>query len=300
MNKKLSSWIKAFRLRTLPLAIASVGMGGVIAFEHNGFNITIFLLILVTALSLQILSNLANDYGDAKSGLDFHNRTGPERSVQSGRIALADMKNAVIIAAVISLISGIFLLITALYNKPETFGFFLVVGLVSIVAAIAYTNGSIPYGYVGLGDIAVFFFFGLVGVGGTFYLLTSKLELTAVLPAISIGLLSTGVLNINNIRDMKSDKESGKYSIPVRLGVKGAVIYHWTLLFGAMISLAIFKYMNTQSMTEWLFILIYPLIILNGVKIHQIKSTQALDPYLRQLSISTLLMIILYWTGLFF
>ncbi|WP_425391046.1 1,4-dihydroxy-2-naphthoate polyprenyltransferase [Ekhidna sp.] len=291
----MKSWIKAFRLRTLPLAFAGWLVGSTLAGNVIALNYSIAGLTLLTAFFLQILSNLANDYGDASSGVD-EKRTGEERMVSSGRISPQAMKNAMIIFSILSLISGLFLLQLAF---PEDFFsaiVFLLIGLIGIAAAIKYTVGKNPYGYAGFGDLFVFVFFGLVLVFGTYYLQTKALDWEILLPSASLGLFSVGVLNVNNIRDIESDKAAGKNSIPVRIGRTKAVRYHIFLLQGGMLLSIVFVLLTFQSWVGLLFVLVNILFIKN-IRAVSYKPTSQLDPYLKQMAISTLLFSILFSVG---
>ena len=223
-------WLSALRLRTLPLAAASIIVGAGIAVHHQVFNPFIFLLSLSTALLLQILSNLANDYGDAVTGADDENRVGPKRAMQTGVITPKAMKNAIIITVVLTLISGLTLLMLALNDDLLGWLIFLGLGVLAIVAAITYTMGKLPYGYRALGDIAVFLFFGLLGVIGSFYLYALSFDWLLILPASSIGLLSAAVLNINNLRDVENDRKHNKTTLVVLLGRNVAFKYHLCLI----------------------------------------------------------------------
>ena len=211
-------WIGAMRPRTLPLAIACIGMGAFLAADADSFDGAIFGLSVLTTILLQILSNLANDYGDSQHGADSAERQGPARAVQSGAISPAAMRRSIILFAGLSFISGVTLLYLALGWQWQTFLFFLGLGLLSILAAITYTASKKPYGYVGLGDLSVVIFFGLMAVLGSSYLYLGHLHVAYVLPALSCGFFATAVLNVNNIRDIESDTAAGKRSIPVRIG----------------------------------------------------------------------------------
>ena len=291
----MKSWIKAFRLRTLPLAISGWMVGLSIAANASELDLTVAGLTLLTAVLLQILSNLANDYGDASSGVDAH-RTGEARMVSSGKITAAAMKRAMIIFSVLAFLSGSYLLYSAFPEDWVTALIFLGIGLIGIVAAIKYTVGKNPYGYAGFGDVFVFVFFGIVLVFGTYYLQTQTLSWEVLLPASSLGLFSVGVLNVNNIRDIESDKASGKYSIPVRLGRERAVIYHIILLiFGILASLT-YTVLNFTNWLQFLFIVVVVLLIKN-IKAVKSKPSAELDPYLKQMAISTLLFSILFSVG---
>ena len=155
--KKLKAWIDAFRLRTLPLSFSLIFVGSALAYQYDCFDVMIFVMAIVTTLFLQILSNISNDYGDAVSGADFAGRKGPQRAVQSGQIGYNEMKKAIYVFVLLSLVSGVALLITA-YPRLHTSGFVMMlsIGIASIIAAICYTIGKKPYGYIGLGDFFVF------------------------------------------------------------------------------------------------------------------------------------------------
>ncbi|MEP4120104.1 MAG: 1,4-dihydroxy-2-naphthoate polyprenyltransferase, partial [Gilvibacter sp.] len=289
---------QAFRFRTLPLALSSILMGNFLAKWQGSFEWSILGLAVSTTIFLQILSNLANDYGDSIHGADSEDREGPSRAVQTGAISKRQMKTAMIVFAVLSLISGLLLLATAFADQWLMIFTFLVLGLLAIYAAITYTAGKNPYGYRGLGDISVLIFFGLVGVFGSYYLQTKSLDWIVLLPALSCGLLATGVLNVNNIRDIESDENAGKISIPVRIGRDKAVIYHFCLLGLAMIASLVFTLLNFTSWTSFLFLLAFPFFIKNGWAVKTKTTASALDPYLKQLALTTLLFVLLLGVGL--
>lgn len=293
---EIKSWIHAFRLRTLPLALSSIGMAGFLAAAAGKFSTLIFALCCLTTILLQMLSNLANDYGDYVNGADHAERKGPKRAVQSGAIPLGQMKNAVILFSILCLASGISLLLVAFGVDWNSLLFFFVLGLLCIAAAVAYTVGKKPYGYAGWGDVSVLIFFGLVGVMGSLYLFTKGIDGFTILPALSCGLFSIAVLNINNIRDIESDKAAGKYSIPVRIGKENAVRYHWFLLVGGLSAAIVYAALNYQNLFQFLFLLTLPLFIRIGVAVSE-KPSEALDPYLKQMVLSTLLFVILFGTG---
>ncbi|SDY82310.1 MULTISPECIES: 1,4-dihydroxy-2-naphthoate polyprenyltransferase [Rhodonellum] len=292
-QSKNKAWLLAIRLRTLPLALSSILMGSFLAAFQNAFRLEILLLASVTTIFLQILSNLANDYGDTIHGADSPDRQGPTRAVQSGVISLAEMKKAVILFAILSLVSGILLLFFALQDW-KLFLVFLGLGIAAIIAAITYTSGKKPYGYAGLGDISVFLFFGLVGVIGTYFLHTLSFDWSILLPAISLGLFSTTVLNINNIRDIDSDTKAGKKSIPVRIGKKKAILYNWVLILTGNFALLGFAY----SQHAWWALsplIVLPFMIHVGLGVSKSKS---IDPYLKKMAIATLFWVVSFGLGL--
>lgn len=234
MRESLAIWLDAARPKTLPLALASIATGSSMAFFSGHFSLPVMLLALLTAVLLQILSNLANDYGDALKGTDNEERIGPARAIQSGAVSTSAMKQAIIINIALTLISGLALVLYAL-QSPTSIAAFLGLGLLAIFSAIAYTVGNKPYGYVGLGDLSVFIFFGLLGVAGTYFLHTGTISSDVFLPAIGCGLLAVAVLNINNMRDIDNDKACGKKTVAVRLGSNKAKLYHIILLVGGIL-----------------------------------------------------------------
>jgi 1,4-dihydroxy-2-naphthoate polyprenyltransferase len=290
-------WLRAFRLRTLPLALSSIAMGGFLARHAGAFRWDILLLCVVTTIFLQILSNLANDYGDSIHGADNINRKGPSRAVQSGAIRPAQMRAAIILFGILSLVAGIILLFISFGFQWDAILFFLCLGLLSIAAALTYTIGRRPYGYMGLGDFSVLIFFGLIGVMGSYYLFTKHISRYEILPAFSMGFLSIAVLNINNIRDIESDRAAGKLSIPVRLGRRRAVVYHWSLLGLATLCILAYTILRFESPWQFLFLLAIPLFIRNGLAVAH-KPPELLDPHLKQMAMATLLFVLLFGTGL--
>lgn len=296
MNQ-INVWIQAVRLRTLPLALASIGLGSFLAAFDGKFRWLVFILSSLTTVFLQILSNLANDYGDSQHGADHMEREGPARAVQSGKISERSMRIAIYIAIVLSLISGFLLLYISISGFSFEFYILLFLGIIAVGSAMNYTMGKNPYGYAGFGDLFVIVFFGFVGVTGTYYCHTGSLDIMTLLPALSCGLLSTAVLNINNIRDINSDEKAGKMSIPVRIGRKNAVIYHWALIVLAIISMIIFVLLQYKSPIQFLFLLTTPLLFFNGIRVSSIKESKKLDPLLKQMAISTLLFIITFGIG---
>ncbi|MFN3760297.1 MAG: 1,4-dihydroxy-2-naphthoate polyprenyltransferase [Algoriphagus aquaeductus] len=296
ITTKREAWLHAVRLRTLPLALASILAGSFLAKWQDAFRWEILLLASLTTIFLQILSNLSNDYGDTVHGADSSERQGPVRAVQSGIITLAEMKRAMYLFGFLSLISGLLLIFFALEDW-KLFLLFLGLGIAAIWAAITYTSGSNPYGYAGLGDISVFVFFGLTGVLGTYFLHTLSFEPMGVWIAISLGCFSTAVLNINNIRDIESDEKAGKKSIPVRIGREKAVQYNWVLLIIGYLSLVSFALFSTQYFTLLAF-LASPLMLKVGFGVQKASSSETTDPFLKIMAISTLLWTLLFGLGI--
>lgn len=292
----MKAWIEAFRLRTLPLSLSCIAMGGFLAAAQHRFEGILFFLCCLTTVFLQILSNLANDYGDTVHGADHPERKGPLRMVQSGAISINQMRYAIFVFICLCIVSGISLLYISFGWDLRSILFFLILGLLSILAAVAYTVGKKPYGYIGLGDLSVFIFFGLIGVIGSQYLFTKSFSWSQLLPALSCGFFSVAVLNINNIRDIESDRSAGKFSIPVRIGRQKAIRYHWFLLVAGLACAIAFTLINLSSMTQFLFLLGSPLFLINGKKVAKLPS-EKLDPMLKQMALSTLIFVVLFGLG---
>ena len=299
ITKQLRSWFAALRIRTLPLAISGILMGVFLSEFYYSIDYLVSSLAFITALLLQILSNLANDYGDFSKGTDNENRVGPARMTQSGRISPYGMKNAVIIVSVVSLISGIILIYTAISDvlSIPSLLFFLA-GLLAISAAIKYTVGRNAFGYSGMGDIIVFIFFGIIAVAGTFYLNSKQLMPLILLPAASIGLLTVGVLNLNNMRDIVNDKNSGKNTLAVRLGMKGTKIYHSVLIIIAFVLALLFTALQFESYFQMLFLITLPLFLRDLFRIIKNKDTKELDPFLKRQSLNTFVFTLIFGIGL--
>lgn len=288
----IKAWINAFRLRTLPLAISSTLMGIISARVYGYFDLQISIWVIVTTTLLQILSNLANDYGDGVKGTDNNDRLGPLRTVQSGIITPKEMKNAVIIFALLSFFSGIYLLFLANIEFFEKI-LFLLLGLAAIVAAIYYTVGNKAYGYKGFGDLFVFIFFGLIAVGGSFFLVSGNIQWTVLFPASSLGFLSTAVLNLNNMRDIQNDLRMGKKTIAVRLGIKNTKLYHTILVNLAFLCLLAFVSINHLNWYVYLSFIVYPMFIIDLVKIEKETNLQKLDPFLKKTALKIFMLVLI-------
>ena len=294
----MKNWVTAFRLRTLPLALSSILMGSFLAFAEDQFNIKIFFWCTLTTILLQILSNLANDYGDHINGADHEGRKGPSRAVQSGAITPLAMRNAVILFSFLSFLSGILLLKTAFQSDWLMIAGWVLIGIFCIAAAILYTMGRKPYGYMGLGDVAVIIFFGVVGVMGSCYMYTNHFNINNILPSLSCGFLATGVLNINNIRDIESDRKAGKFSIPVRIGKNAAANYHKLLLLSSLGCATAFMIMRSSfNPINLLFLVVTPIFWIIGRAVTNLPS-EALDPWLKKMALSSVLFVLLFGLGL--
>ncbi|MDC9581786.1 1,4-dihydroxy-2-naphthoate polyprenyltransferase [Xenorhabdus sp. PR6a] len=296
---QIQAWLESLRPKTLPLAVAAVITGSALASWAGHFKWPVALLALLTAAILQILSNLANDYGDVVKGSDTEERLGPLRGMQKGLISAKQMKNALKITVLLACLSGISLIAVAC-NSPSDIVGFLALGLLAIVAAITYTVGTRPYGYLGLGDISVLIFFGYLSVLGTYYLQVGDFSINTLLPATASGLLSVAVLNINNLRDIDSDRQNGKNTLAVRLGGKKARHYHAVLLVTAMLCLVIFTLLYLNAGISWLFLLAFPLLLKHMAQVLRDPTPEGMRPKLAQMVKAALLTNILFSIGLVF
>jgi 1,4-dihydroxy-2-naphthoate polyprenyltransferase len=281
-----SAWIKAARLRTLPLALSCTLVGATLALQHGVFGWSIFALSILTTILLQVLSNFANDYGDFKNGADLIKGRG-DRMLSSGQITESSMKTGLILTSVLSFLSGIALIFVSFgFGQILPVLFMIALGLAAIWAALKYTAGSNPYGYRGLGDVFVFLFFGLVGVLGTQFLYQQSVNLDSIPYALLIGFLSVAVLNLNNLRDIETDALANKITIPVRLGFKKAKQYHFALLIMAWLSLT---FVITQDFNSYKLIVILPVLLQVKHLSFVIKCTepQLLDTELKKVALST-------------
>ncbi|MFC2087606.1 1,4-dihydroxy-2-naphthoate polyprenyltransferase [Bacteroidota bacterium] len=287
MNK-LHIWFHAIRPRTLPLAVSSTLLGSFLAAYNSKFNYRILILSSLTTIFLQILSNLANDYGDSDKGADNDKRIGPKRAIQSGLIRKKNMKAAIFLTVFLSLLCGIWLIFEGTRGINRIYVLlFLLLGFGAIFSAIKYTVGNKPYGYVGLGDLFVFIWFGMVGVSGTYFLHTNTLPMDILLPSASLGLLSVGVLNINNLRDRISDKIAGKITLVVRIGESWGKIYQVILIITAMICTGIYVFLNYNSFLQLAFLVTAPGFFMHAVLIMKVSDPSLFDPFLKKFALST-------------
>lgn len=306
------NYIKAARLRTLPLSVSGIIVGSFLGYQDYLLSLrgdfvftccfgcpppidtSIFWLAILTTIGFQVLSNFANDYGDGIKGSD-KNRTGEARMVSSGAITPKQMKLAMIITTVITLIIAILLIYVA-FGK-ENFGYsilFFFLGIASITAAIKYTVGNSAYGYSGFGDVFVFLFFGLLSVLGSYFLYTKHINFKIFLPAISIGLLSTAVLNLNNLRDREEDKKNTKNTLVVKLGIEKAKKYHYFLIIGALISALVYVFLDFYAAYQLVFLVAFIPLIKNVITVAKNKAPAELDKELKKVALSTFLFAILF------
>ena len=293
----IKNFIKAARLRTLPLSISGIILGGFLAMSDGLFNGVIFSLAILTTIGFQVISNFANDYGDGVKGTDAI-RIGEERMVSSGKISPKQMKKAIFISVILTIIFALFLIYESF--GLSNFGYsllFFVLGIVSIVAAIKYTVGDLAYGYSGFGDVFVFLFFGLLSVLGSYFLFTKEIYFLLTLPAISIGLLSTAVLNLNNMRDYQNDKKSKKNTIVVKIGLKAAKRYHYSLLLLSFISAVSYVVLTYTKTVQFIFLLAYIPLVIHALFVYNNKEELRLDAELKKVALSTFLFSVLLGLG---
>jgi len=263
------------------------------------FNWLVCVLALLTTVGFQIISNFANDYGDGVKGTDNNERVGPARAIQSGAITPKQMLNAIKISIGLTLIIAILLIYTS-FGKDDfkNLLIFFILGVFSVVAAMKYTMGKKAYGYSGFGDLFVFLFFGILSVCGSYYLYTKQLNYAIFLPAFSVGFLSIGVLNLNNMRDMDSDIKSGKRTLVVKIGSEFAKYYHYYLLISSLLFALLYNLIHFKSPIQFLFLLAYIPVFRHFRVVYKNKIPKLLDPELKKLALSTFLFSILLGIGL--
>lgn len=257
----------------------------------------VFILAIISTLGLQIISNLANDYGDGVKGTDNDERIGPQRALQSGSLSRKELRTGIRISVFITLSFIGLLLYTAFNGYPAYILLFSVLGIAAIWAAIKYTVGDSAYGYKGLGDLFVFCFFGLLSVLGSLFLFTKALGWPDVLPAITVGLLSTAVLNLNNMRDYTSDSRVGKNTLVVKLGIPQAKAYHFILLLISLLCMLFFLMSVEAEWYQFLCLLVFIPLTLHALKVRQIQSPVDFDPELKKVALSTFFMALLFYLG---
>lgn len=294
----LKAFIEAARLRTLPLSLSGIIVGSFLAYADNYFDWRICLLALLTTIGFQVLSNFANDYGDGVKGTDNLDRIGPKRALQSGKISAEQMLKAIKITGMVTFIVALILIYISFGKEHLTYFFiFLILGIASIAAAVKYTIGNKAYGYSGYGDIFVFLFFGWLSVVGSYFLYTKQLNLTIFLPATAIGMLSVGVLNLNNMRDRESDEKSNKRTLVVKIGDEFAKYYHYYLLIAAFLLALAYVMMHFRSLVQFLFLIAFIPIFSHLYRVYKNIDPKNLDPELKKLALSTFLFSILFGLG---
>ena len=306
----MKHWVEAARLRTLPLSVSGIIVGSMFALAYptsnvltptEVFNWQLFGFAILTTLGLQVLSNFANDYGDGMKGTDNEDRIGPKRAIQSGVISPEAMKRAIIITSVLTFISALLLIYFAFGQKYILYSvLFIILGLLAIASAIRYTVGNTAYGYRGFGDFFVFIFFGLVSTLGVNFLYSKEVDYRLILPAIAIGFLSVGVLNLNNMRDEASDKKAGKNTIVVKIGGAKAKKYHYFLIISAMVLVLVFAILKDFNFDQYIFLLAYFPLTKHLITVSKNTEPRALDPELKKLALSTFLLSILLSLSMIF
>lgn len=281
--ESVKDWISALRLRTLFLAVSTVIIGSGLALHEGEFDIFVSIFALVLALSIQILANLANDLGDYQKGTDITGkRTGPTRALQGGSISIRHIKYAIAFFIFLTALSGSILVYRASTHITLLSSIVLLfLGLICIFAALFYTIGKHAYGYNGWGDLMAFIFFGPIPVIGTYYLHTHSLDTVPILPAIGLGIISTMILNVNNMRDLENDSISGKKTVAVKLGLTKAKFYHSILTFSSFF--CFLEYNNIFESLPWyryLYLLFF-LILFRVLREMKLKNGRKLDPYLK-------------------
>jgi len=288
------AWLQAARLRTLPLSVSGILVGSFYAFSQGFINWGILSLALVTTLGLQILSNFANDYGDGIKGTDNEHRIGPQRAIQSGAITVQAMKKGIIITSLFTLIAALVLIYLSFGKENFVYSIiFFFLGLAAIAAAIKYTVGGSAYGYRGLGDLFVFIFFGLVSVIGCYFLFAKNIDALILLPAITVGLLSVAVLNLNNMRDQVSDAMSGKNTLVVKMGAKAAKFYHYSIIITALGLTLVFAILNHFKPVQFIFLIAYIPFLLHLKTVAKNTVPRELDPELKKVALGTFFLSVL-------
>lgn len=298
---KFRAWLSAARLRTLPLSLSGILVGTALANIYGKWDVYIFSLALLTTVAFQITSNFANDYGDGVKGTDNEDRIGPMRALQSGRLSVSELKRGIGIAVVIDLLLVFLLLYFSFQQEHLKYVLlFAILGVISIWAAIKYTIGNNAYGYKGFGDLFVFLFFGLLSVLGSMFLYTKFFIPAAILPAASIGFLSTAVLNLNNLRDIESDKKSDKNTLVVKIGQSKGKAYHYALIILAFICMLIFVGSHYYSWKSTICLIAFVPLFIHLRLVSKIENPRNFDPELKKVALSTFLLGFLFYIGYYY
>lgn len=294
----IKAFIKAARLRTLPLSLSGIIVGSLLAYADGYFDWRICMLAMVTTIGFQVLSNFANDYGDGIKGTDNADRICPKRALQSGEISPRQMLTVIKMTGFITFLIALLLIYLSFGKEHILFFFlFLAFGIASIAAAIKYTMGKKAYGYSGYGDIFVFLFFGWLSVVGSYFLYTKVLDVTVFLPATTVGLLSVGVLNLNNMRDRESDTKANKITLVVKIGDEFAKYYHYYLLIASFLLALIYVMLHYRSPKQFLFVIAFLPIFKHLYTVYKNVDAKKLDPELKILALSTFLFALLFGIG---
>ena len=296
MNSKFKIWLQAARLRTLPLSLSGIIVGNGLTYGSDQFSLVILYLSLATTIAFQVLSNFANDYGDGVKGTDNESRIGPARVLQKGLLTREELKRGIQFCAAVSLVFAFALIYVAFGISDLLYSLiFIILGIASVVAAIKYTVGSNAYGYRALGDLFVFLFFGGVSVLGSYFLQAQEFQIDLILPATAVGLLSVGVLNLNNMRDIHTDKEVNKITMAVLLGASLSKAYHAFLLIGAVLTTVFYVKMDIQP--AYLFMIAVLPMMIHLRRVLGYTDPKEFDPELKRLALCTFLFSILFAIG---
>lgn len=286
--------VKSMRLRTLPLSLAGVLLGAKLAWRVWQVDVWVIVLLALTTVSLQILSNLSNELGDVMHGTDGEDRQGPEYGLNSGALSIRQMKGLIGAFALLCCVFGAGMILVSygtLLCLPAIL--LLILGAGAITAAMRYTLGKNPYGYRAMGDFWVFIFFGLVSVMGGYFVCSHTIDDWALaLPAAGIGFFSVGVLNVNNIRDMKTDA-TNRVTVAIKLGLHRARIYQTVLITLGWICLPSYTLMRLNSPVHYIYLITLPLYVIHLAGVWK-YTERALDKYLPMLVISTFVLALLY------
>ena len=295
MKNNLKIWVQAARLRTLSLSVSGIIMGNALALSHNDFSFIIFLLSILTAIAFQIVSNFANDYGDGIKGTDNEQRIGPKRVLQQGLLTSKNLKRGILVSVLVSIILSIALIYESLGVDKLLFSvLFILLAIGAVAAAIKYTVGTNPYGYSGLGDLFVFIFFGWVSVIGSYFLQINSIDLSIVLFATSVGLLSVAVLNLNNMRDIENDLNSSKITLAVRLGGYKSKVYHFFLISIAII-LFFIGIGEQPLLIKTIYTLVFVPLFLHLYRVFNVKEPKQFDPELKKLALTIFFISIVFF-----
>ena len=293
--ERLTSWIRAARPRTVLLSLTGIVLGGALAFaEKPDASPWVVVLAALTAVTLQILSNLANDYGDYVKGVDNARRTGPQRVLQSGALTERQLRAGIAVTALAALVFGALLIFVFARLTWMEWAVFAALGVAAVLAALLYTLGEHPYGYRGLGDLFCFLFFGWVAVAGTYYLATKRVDFTILLPATAMGCVATAVLNVNNLRDYENDKASGKRTLVVKMGLERAFLYHVLLVTAPFLCFTAFLLIKRAPWYAHAFWVLLPLSLMDLATIRKTLSTGIPDRLLPKQVVQGFLLIFLF------
>lgn len=287
-----NTWWMAIRPRTLPAAAAGVIMGSALAWRDGYFRLDVFIVCLLVALLLQIGSNLANDVFDFERGTDTAERMGPTRVTQAGLLTPSQVKYGMSVVFGLAALFGLYLAWVGGWA-------IIVIGIAAILSAIAYTGGPFPLGYYGLGDVFVFLFFGIAAVAGTYYIHAGSVSTAAWWMTIPPGLIITGILVVNNLRDLENDRKAGKHTLAVRFGERGAKDEYLLCMLAAYLVLIPAAWFNIIPWTALLAWLSLPLAV-KSTRVVLTQKGRPLNVALAGTGQAALLYSLLFWVGLLF